>query len=243
MVHKINAYRYLLISILHCLFINNTQAQYAEMIKLDNGNKIICGYHDHLIEWKDTSFFNPKVLIKNPKWYNIRSYSINVNEPNNMVVLFGLNNVSNKYTTQKQIQTDYFSVYRKQLSQKRNITYSFDGTLNLTLEKLIQSKREEEKEKLRTLIQSEFAELNSLNSSAILPTIFYESKKSLIIGISFSVSLKTLETTLDISSYSGFILLNNHIYGIIILLGNNENSYDQKKVIIQHYIEDLEKRI
>lgn len=233
LLYTINAILYLLLSL-------NCYTQSLNKIVLKNGNTILIANHRGLYEWIDTTLFNPKSLLRNDDWYSIKSYCFKAGEPNNIVQVFGLKSYSSKHLTTNQIQAELFTAYKKKLTDKVNINFNWNGPLNLTLEKFISNYPNEMQANIRSIVDSEFTELNQKKSPDIYPTIFYESKNSLIMGIDLSAKLSSLNKTLSISSYTGFILLNNHAYGIQILLGTNEYSYEAKKAIIYEFIKNLE---
>ncbi|MBC7749380.1 MAG: hypothetical protein H7Z76_12535 [Methylotenera sp.] len=195
--------------------------------KLKNGNVINYTSND-LPEWKDTSVFNPGSILKDGN-YNIKCYTIFPLKPNDLIQIYGYKQFSNNYMTVKDFNTQLISLYKKKANTEVDLTFKRTKTIDLILQQYISQFPIDKQNYLTEVVDSLFFDLKNKGAIKQNVEIFHESSSCFLFGIVTKIDIPSFGETISISSFSGSILLNNHPYGLSIILDGNAGMLIEKK--------------
>jgi len=221
------------------IFSINAFSQTVIKTRLKNGNIIYFKTPKDFYELIDSSVFNPELLLKNGN-YNIKCYSIESTEPGNIFQVWGFRQLSDKSMSQKEFNIQFVALLRKKLNTNVNVPLQRNNIVDLIIQKYISQFAFEKQEYLIAKADSIFENFKTNQSIKSTVELFYESSNSIIIGAMIS-AFPSLQKKIKIGSYSGFILLKNHLYGINVILGENTSTIEEVCIKAKRYISDLVK--
>lgn len=207
--------------------------------KLKNGN-VINFTSDGLTEWKDTSVFNPGSILKDGN-YNIKCYTIFPFKPNDLIQFYGYKQFSNNYMTLDDFNTLLISLYKKKANTEVDLTFKRTKTIDQILKQYISQFPIDKQNYLTEVVDSLFFDLKSKGAIKQNVEIFYESSTCFLFGTITKIDISSFGETIYISSFSGSILVNNHPYGLSIILDGNVGLLIEKKYsLCKNFISGIE---
>ena len=131
-------------------------------------------------------------------------------------------------------------VYKKRAGDTVAVSHTWNNKLDLIVENYISQSSLEKRKELQIIADSMHYDLKKEKYVTEKIELFHQSPTTIILGIVTRFQLPSLDTMFTVASFSGFILLRNHAYGISVILNEGDYSFEEKKRIIKDFIAKLE---